>query len=171
MKVIAIAAVGRNGVIGRSGQLPWDLPEDMRFFRDSTRGQIVIMGRKTYESLGKALPKRENAVLTRDPAWQAADAVVFGSLESAIMHYRGRPELADRSLFVIGGGEIYTLSLPLLDEIWLTEIDADFEGDAFFPQYFEGRLRVPGFSRFSSSPQSEKLPSGLCYRFSRFSRA
>jgi dihydrofolate reductase len=170
MKVIAIAAVGRNGVIGRGGQLPWDLPEDMRFFRESTRGQIVVMGRKTYESLGKALPKRENAVLSRDAEFKAPDARVFLTLEGAISHFRGRSDLADRSLFVIGGGEIYTLSLPLLDEIWLTEIDSDFEGDAYFPNYSEGELKVSGFSRVAARPQQETLPSGLRYVFSRFAR-
>lgn len=170
MKLIAIAAVGRNGVIGKQGLLPWDLPEDMRFFRESTRGQIVVMGRKTYESLGKALPKRENAVLTRDSSWSAIDAAVFRSLEEAIIHYRSRQDLEGKDLFVIGGGEIYTLSLPVLDEIWLTEIDSDFEGDAFFPNYSSGQLQVPGFVRSSSVPQREFPSSGLRYVFSRFDR-
>ncbi|NDF16049.1 dihydrofolate reductase [bacterium] len=170
MKIIAIAAVGRNGVIGRSGQLPWDLPEDMRFFRDSTRGQVVVMGRKTYESLGKALPKRENAILTRDPSWKAPDARVFRSIEDAIGHYRRHQEFQDCDLFVIGGGEIYALSLPSLDEIWLTEIDSEFEGDAFFPGYGSGELSVPGFSRAESRLQREEPASGLRYVFSRFVR-
>jgi len=79
VKVIAIAAVGRNGVIGRGSELPWDIPEDMKFFRDSTRGQIVVMGRKTYDSLGKALPARRNAVITRNPDWAVSDAEVYQS--------------------------------------------------------------------------------------------
>jgi dihydrofolate reductase len=170
LKIIAIAAVGKNGVIGRLGQLPWDLPEDMRFFRDSTRGQVVVMGRKTYESLGKALPKRENAVLTRDPSWKVPDARVFCSFEDAVSHYRGRKDLEQNHLFVIGGGEVYTLSLPVLDEIWLTEIDSEFEGDAFFPQYGAGELQVPGFVRAESRPQREAPVSGLRYVFSKFVR-
>jgi dihydrofolate reductase len=170
MRVIAIAAVARNGVIGNEGKLPWELPEDMRFFRDSTRGQVVVMGRKTYDSLGKALPKRENAVITRNLGFQPPDARVFYSLEEAIRHFLGREDLRDHDLFVIGGSEIYALSKPLLDEIWLTEIDADFSGDAVFPGYSDGILRDPGFSIRETRAQVEYPASGLRYSFKFYSR-
>ena len=170
MKVIAIAAAARNGVIGKENGLPWSIPEDLRFFRDSTRGQVVIMCRKTYESLGRALSKRENAVITRNLAWTVPDARVFQDLGRAIEHYRSRPELQDRSIFVIGGAEIYALAIPFLDEIWLTEIDADFDGDTRFPGFDEGLLRIPGFCESSSVPQKEPHPDGVCYRFVTYRR-
>ncbi len=170
MKVIAIAAVARNGVIGKDKGLPWSIPEDLRFFRDSTREQVVIMGRKTYESLGHALPRRENAVITRNPSWRVSDAAVFRDLGLAIGHYRSRAELQGRSIFVIGGAEIYALSIPLLDEIWLTEIDAAFEGDTRFPSYEDGKLRIPGFSETESFPQKETGPDGIRYRFVTYRR-
>lgn len=171
VKVIAIAAVARNGVIGKENGLPWSIPEDLRFFRDSTRGQVVIMGRKTYESLGRALPKRENAVITRNPAWTVPDAKVFQDLRAAIEHYRSRADLQGQSIFVIGGAEIYTLSIPFLDEIWLTEIDAEFSGDTRFPAYDAGMLRIPGFSEAVSSAQKEPHPDGIHYRFVTYRRS
>ena len=169
MKVIAIAAVGKNGAIGHGGELPWNIPEDMQFFRESTREQIVVMGRKTYQSLKKALPKRENAVITRDINFKLPDARVFHALPDAIAFYKSREDLASKTIFVIGGGEIYALSIPLLDEIWLTEVDAEFKGDAFFPHYQNGHLNLP---EFVSSPikTQEDLTSSFRYRFTRFTR-
>ncbi len=170
MRIIAIAAVARNGVIGLENALPWDIPEDMRFFRESTRGQIVVMGRKTYESLGKALPKRENAVISRNAAWSAPDARMFSSLPEAIRFFRGNPSLVGKDLFVIGGAEIYRLALPDLDELWLTEIDAEFPGDTRFFGYENGRLDLPGFILDHVRPQQEPHPGGLSYRFAFYQK-
>ena len=170
MKVIAIAAVGRNGELGIGGKLPWDLPEDMRFFRDSTRGQIVLMGRKTFDSLGKPLPKRENAVITRDRGLVIVGAKVFHDLQAAIDFYRSSPEFKGRELFVIGGAEIYKLALPVMDEVWLTEIDGSFEGDAFFHGYADGKLDLPQFSKISSRPGTECDSAPHRYFFSVFRR-
>jgi dihydrofolate reductase len=170
MKVIAIAAVSKNGVIGRDQGLPWSIPEDMRFFRESTRGQIVLMGRKTYESLGKALPKRENAVITRSPSWSAPDVKVFHDLGDAVSYYRRHSGFSDRTLFIIGGAEIYGLSTPFLDELWLTEIDSEFEGDTQFPGYRDGRLEHLEFVRSESRAQAESHPDGIRYWFSTYRR-
>lgn len=167
MKVIAIAAVGKNGVIGKGNDLPWDIPEDMRFFKDSTRDAIVLMGRKTLQSLGKPLPHRINAVITRDQGFQMDQVQVFHSIESAITYYKGNSSLSDKTLFVIGGAEIYKLSRAFLDEIWLTEIDADFEGDVYFPDYSQGELNLNSFERIQSKPKLD-LNSPYEYRFSRF---
>ncbi len=166
MKIVAIAAVARNGVIGLQNALPWNVPEDMRFFRESTRDQIVVMGRKTYESLGKALPKRENAVVSRNPSWRVPDAQVFPELSVAIHHYRSNPELSGKTMFIIGGAEIYRQSVPFLDELWLTEIDAEFPGDTFFSGYEQGQLRIPGFRLDRVRQNQEEHPEGLRYRFS-----
>ena len=170
MKVIAIAAVGKNGVIGKGNELPWNIPEDMQFFRDSTREQVVIMGRKTYFSLKKALPKRENSVISRDVKFQLPDARVFHSLEASISYYRSRSEFSGKDIFIIGGAEIYALSLPLLDEIWLTEIDAEFEGEVRFPNYYDGALKLDGFSVTPIRAQEDFLSTSFRYRFLRYSR-
>lgn len=170
MKIIAIAAVAKNGVIGKGSALPWTIPEDMKFFRDSTRGQVVVMGRKTYESLGKALPKRENGVVTRDRELKLADASVFHSLEDAIHHYRGQASLQALDLFVIGGAEIYALARPFLDELWLTEIDADVSGDILFPDYRQAQLQWGEFKRHPLREQSDFAGSAFRYQFSRFTR-
>ena len=170
LKIIAIAAVGKNGVIGNGSELPWTIPEDTKFFRDSTRDQIVVMGRKTYQALKKALPKRENAVVTRDPKFTVPDARIFHSLEDSISFYKAEASLQDKTLFVIGGAEIYALSIPMLDEIWLTEIDADFTGDIFFPHYQNGRLNLPGFFSSIIRPQEDFRATPYHYRFLRYCR-
>lgn len=126
--VIFVVAMARNGVIGRNGVLPWHLPEDLRHFKRLTLGKPVLMGRRTYESIGKPLPGRENLVLTRSEGWNAAGVVAVHSLDQAISRARGASELA-----VIGGAEIFELCMPLVVRIYLTRVDADLEGDAVFP--------------------------------------
>lgn len=129
--IILIAAVARNGVIGKDNALPWHLPEDMRHFKALTTGHAVLMGRKTWESLPpkfRPLPNRRNIVLTRDASYVAPGAIVVHSLDAAVKVGAG-----ETALFVIGGAELYRHMLPLADRLELTEIDADFEGDAHFP--------------------------------------
>jgi dihydrofolate reductase len=131
LKVSLVAAVARDGVIGRDGGIPWRLPEDLARFRDLTMGHPVVMGRRTWESLPdrfRPLPGRRNVVVTRNPDWTAQGADRAGSVEDALDLLAGEPEV-----FVIGGGEIYTAALPHADELRLTEIDADVEGDTTFP--------------------------------------
>jgi dihydrofolate reductase len=131
-----IAAVARNGVIGRDNQLLWRLPEDMQRFKALTTGNAVIMGRRTWESLPekfRPLPNRRNIVVTRDGGYRAAGATVAHSLEEAIA--AASPAGENGAAFVIGGGELYALALPLATRLELTEIDADFEGDAHFPPF------------------------------------
>ena len=129
-RIYLIAALARNGVIGARGKLPWRLPEDLRHFKQLTLSHPVIMGRRTWESLGKPLPGRENIVISRRPGFEAPGASVASSLEAAIALCMGEP-LA----FVIGGAEIYAAALPLADGLVLTEIDQDFEGDTRFPDW------------------------------------
>ncbi len=168
MKIIAIAAVGKNGVIGNGSELPWNIPEDMKFFKDSTRDQIVVMGRKTYQSLGKALPKRENGVITRDQNFKVADAHVFHHLADALSYYRTHHSVPEKTIFVIGGAEIYSLAIPYLNEIWLTEIDAEFKGDVFFPHYKNGNLALPDFKKELFKSQTDFTTTPYRYTFSRF---
>lgn len=128
--VSLIAAVARNGAIGLDNALLWRLPEDLKFFKRTTLGCPVIMGRKTWDSIGRPLPGRRNIVVTRNTAWRAEGAEVFHDLDSALAATTDAPKV-----FVIGGGELYAHALPLADELVLTEVDADFEGDTFFPQW------------------------------------
>src|ERR1043166_2755798 len=122
--VVLILAVGRGGGIGAEGGLPWRIPEDLQRVKDLTLGKPVIMGRKTFESLGKALPGRRNIVLTRDSGWSAADADVAHDPESAL--WIADPEASGTDIAVIGGGEIYALFEPFADRAELTEIHAEF---------------------------------------------
>ena len=128
-----IAACARGGVIGIANRLPWHLPEDMKFFRETTRSKPVIMGRKTWESLPDAfrpLPGRRNIVVSRNPGYAAPGASVVSGLPEALAA-AGDADIA----FVIGGAELYRQALPLADRLLLTEIDQAYEGDAFFPDF------------------------------------
>jgi len=129
-RVYLIAAVARNGVIGARGKLPWHLPEDLKHFKKLTLGHPVIMGRRTWESLGKPLPGRENIVVSRKPGFEAPGASVASSVAGAVALCAGEP-LA----FVIGGAELYAATLSLADGLVLTEIDVDYEGDTRFPDW------------------------------------
>jgi dihydrofolate reductase len=128
-EIVLIAAVARNGVIGRDNALPWRLKGDMQFFRLTTTGHTVVMGRKTWESLGRPLPKRRNVVVTRNPAIQAEGAEVLTSLEAALALQGEGP------IFVIGGAELYRQTLPFADRLLITEVAAEVEGDARFPDF------------------------------------
>jgi len=144
-EIILIAAVAKNGVIGRDNQLLWQLPEDMKHFRDTTAGKPVIMGRKTWESLPprfRPLPGRRNLVISRQADYPAQGAEVLTSLEAALAACANAAQV-----FVIGGAEIYRLAMPLADTLILTEVDASPEGDAWFPEveaaHWREMSRVP----------------------------
>lgn len=138
MMISLVVAMARNQVIGRDNALPWGrLPEDLRRFRAITLGKPVLMGRKTFESIGRPLPGRTNLVLTRDPVWQAAGTVVVHSVDEALARARDSAELAG-----IGGAEIYRLLLPLASVIHLTRIHADIAGDTLFPPLDQSHWRV-----------------------------
>jgi dihydrofolate reductase len=125
-----VAAIARNGIIGKDNALPWHLPADLRHFKELTTGHAVIMGRKTWESLPekfRPLPGRQNIVVTRNAGYAAAGAKVVTSLEDAVAAATGA------EAFVIGGAELYRAALPLADRLQLTEIDTDFAGDTWFP--------------------------------------
>ena len=125
-----VVAVAENNVIGKDGGMPWGrLPADLRHFKALTLGHPVIMGRRTYDSLGRALPKRPNIVITRQQDWAAPGCETAASLPAAL----ARAGELDEEVCVIGGGEIYREALPAADVIYLTEIHHSFEGDAFFP--------------------------------------
>lgn len=135
-RIHLIFARARNGVIGRDNQLPWHLPEDMAFFKQKTAGGTVVMGRKTWDSLPprfRPLPGRDNVVVTRQSGWQPSPASecvhVAADLEQAL----ATAQALGQPVWVIGGAQIYAQSLALADEVWVTEIDQDFDGDAHAP--------------------------------------
>lgn len=134
MRVSAIAALAKNGVIGKNNDLPWRLPDDMKFFMETTKGHHVIMGRKNYDSLNpkyKPLPNRTNIVITRQKNFAAPGCSVFHAVEPALELARTN---AEDECFIIGGAEIYALAMPHTTRLYLTEIDAHVEGDTYFPK-------------------------------------
>jgi dihydrofolate reductase len=127
MTVTLIAAVARNGVIGADGGIPWHLPEDFAHFKATTLGHTLVMGRATYESIGRPLPGRTTIVVTRDPEWYAEGVLVAHSLEEALAL------AGDAEVFVAGGATIYEQAMPYADVLLISEVDLGPEGDTFFP--------------------------------------
>ena len=148
--MIAIAAMSRNRVIGADGRIPWHISEDLKFFKRTTLGHIIVMGRKTYDSLGKPLPGRENWVVSREA--DIAGVTVLRSFDAIEEPSDGR------QLYVIGGAQLYAALLPRCSELLLTRIDRDVEGDTFFPE-FE-----------STFDTGEILESGPDYEIRRYFR-
>jgi len=126
-----IWAMDENRVIGYRNQLPWRLPEDLKFFKRVTMGHPIMMGRKTFESIGKPLPGRENIIVTRDESYQKEGCAVMNSIEDFMSYAKGKEE----EIFVIGGAEIFKEVLPEADKLYLTMIHHQFEGDTFFPVF------------------------------------
>lgn len=154
MKISLVAAMADNRVIGRRGRLPWRIPADMKHFKRITMGKPVIMGRKTYQSIGVALPGRFNIVVTTRPGLGDADVETARSVHQAL----DLAEKHGREAMIIGGGEIYQATLPLADYIYLTEVHSEPEGDVHFPpldktlwrevrrEHHEAKGKVPAFS-------------------------
>ena len=164
-RICIIAAVARNGVIGFENRIPWRLPEDLKHFKRLTLGHAVIMGRRTFESIiatsGKPLPERENVVVTRSREWTRPGCRTAHSLDAALTAVH-EPQDA----FVIGGAEIYALALPIASRIYMTEIERDFDGDAFFPEFDRSRWRE--VSRERNRPNGSE---GFAYAFVEYERS
>jgi dihydrofolate reductase len=164
MILTLIAGVARNGVIGRDNQLLWHLPEDLKHFRAATMGAPVIMGRKTWQSLPerfRPLPGRRNLVLSRQPGFEATGAEVLPDLATALELARstGAPRA-----FVIGGAQIYREALPLADELLLTEVERDYEGDAHFPAFSRSTFAEAERERHQAAPPNDFAFSFVTYR-------
>jgi len=134
-RITLVAAVAKNRVIGIEGKLPWHLPEDLKRFKKLTLGHVLVMGRKTFDSIGRPLPGRTTIVVTRQPDWEPASGpspqvVRAGGLEEALT----KAAAIDPEVFVVGGGEVYAEALPVADAMVLTWVDAEPAGDAFFPE-------------------------------------
>lgn len=150
----AIVAMTPGRVIGRDGGLPWHLPADLDFFKRTTRGHAIVMGRKTWESIGRPLPQRRNIVITRDRRWSAEGAEVIHSAE-ALSEWIGDPA---EKVFIIGGAEIYAAFLPMIDDLLISHIVENHPGDTYFPS-FE--------SQFAQAEVVESHPEFVVRRWSR----
>ena len=155
-----VAAVARNGVIGRDNALPWRLPADLKHFKAITMGKPVIMGRKTWESIGRPLPGRRNIVVTRNPSFAAPGAELAGSLDAALALVDGCDEVC-----VIGGAQLYREALSRADKMYLTFVEADVHGDARFPDLSGG-----GWVEVSSESHPADAANPHPYRFALFER-
>jgi dihydrofolate reductase len=160
-RVALIAAVAANRVIGAGNRLPWRLDDDMKHFRALTLGHAVIMGRKTWESLPRALPERQNIVVTRQRGYAAAGAEIASSFAGALARVR----LAE-PVFCIGGGELYLAALPYATRLHLTEIARDFDGDAEFPPFAGGDWRET-----AREARPAEGPAGFAYAYVTYERA
>ena len=139
MFISLIVAAAENNAIGKKNQLLWHLPNDLKFFKNTTWGMPVIMGRKTFEAVNKTLPGRFNIVITRQQGWNAADVIVATDLNDAI---KKAAETNCKEVFIIGGGEIYKQSIETADKIYLTRVHATIDGDTFFPVIDENKWQL-----------------------------
>ena len=163
MRLSLIVAMAKNRTIGLDGAMPWHIPEDLKFFKRVTMGHPVIMGRKTYQSIGAALPGRTNIVVTRNKDFEAADADVVYDLLEALTKAKAteelwRPDGGREEIFVIGGADIYGQALPEAQRIYMTEVHQELPGDAFFPELAEGEWKET--DRLNRDPET---PGGSAY--------
>ena len=156
VRIVLVVAIAENGVIGRSGKLPWRLSSDLKFFRNVTMDKPLIMGRRTFESIGKPLDGRDNIVITRTSGLEWPGVFVVSELDDALglarkkAAARGADEIA-----VIGGADIYALTLPVADLIYLTEVHAEPDGDTFFPELDRNEWREVSRERHAAGPKDE----------------
>lgn len=134
-----ICALGEEREIGNSGKLPWIIPEDLKQFKLFTEGHVVIIGKKTFESIGKPLPNRTNVVITRDESFKAEGIIIASSIKAAIQK---ASEIEKDEIFIIGGGQIYSQSIQIVDKLYLTMVEGEFKADTFFPDYSEFKTIV-----------------------------
>jgi dihydrofolate reductase len=166
MRIALIWAMARNGVIGRDNKLPWYLPEDLKYFKRITTGKPVIMGRKTYDSIGRPLPNRTNIVITRDASLTLEGVNVVTSLDAALELARAESQISDiDEVIVMGGAEIYAQALPHADRLYVTLVHAEVDGDAVFPP-----VDLTQYNEVSREDFSAKGPNPYDYSFVVYER-
>jgi len=161
MIISLIAAISQNHVIGNKGTIPWSIPGDLPRFKNLTMGHCMVMGRKTYESIGRVLPGRTTIILTSQKKYTQEGAVIVHSPEKAI---EAAKKLGEKELFVIGGGEIYKLFMPITDKIYLTIVYKDFKGDTFFPEFKDNEWKT------QSNEKGSYEEGGFDYEFKILSK-
>ncbi len=162
MKISVIVAMASNRVIGLNNKMPWHLSADLKKFKKITMGSPVLMGRKTYESIGKVLPGRTNIILSRNPEYRQHGCLVFNDLESALKEGCENAE----EIFVIGGSDLYEAILPVADAIYLTIINSEFQGDAFFPD-----IDLNAWSEVEREDIENDPDAAFSYSFLKFEKA
>lgn len=150
--------MGEHRVIGGSGHIPWHLPADFKHFKELTMGHPIVMGRKTFESIGKVLPGRTNIVVTRDADYRHEGVITVASPDAAIAAAAGSP--GGEEVFVIGGAEVYKIFLPRAEKVYLTQVHGAFEGDVFFPELGENEWQLTNSIR---NKKDEKNPYDFDY--------
>ena len=159
-RISIIVAMARDRTIGINNTLPWRCPEDLKHFKSLTMGHHIIMGRKTFNSIGKPLPGRTTVVVTRNPALKIEGCIVTHSLDEAIAACAG-----DDEIFIVGGAELYAQALPLADKIYLTEIQQEVTGDAYFPAFNQNE-----WCETVREPRAQDSPQPLTYHFVTYQR-
>ncbi|WAK02204.1 dihydrofolate reductase [Methylobacter sp. YRD-M1] len=162
MKISLIVAMASNRVIGINNQLPWHLSADLKRFRQITMGSPILMGRKTYESIGRPLPGRTNVIISRDPDYKQEGCLVFNDIETAIESCGQKFQ----EIFVIGGSELYKSMLPMADTLYVTLINKEFSGDAFFPE-----LDTRHWAEVSREDIDNDPDAGFSYSFIKYEKS
>ena len=172
MRKALIVAMSRNRVIGRNNKLPWYLPGDLKYFKQATMGKPIIMGRKTWDSIGRPLPGRMNLVISRNPLWEApAGTVAAESLQAALVKAQAQAEIeGGEEVMIIGGGQIYAEALPVVDRMYVTLVHDEVEGDAFFPEVNWEEWEEIGREDFSASDNNLHNYSFVVYQRSTTTR-
>lgn len=166
MRKALIVAMAQNRVIGRNNKLPWYLPGDLKYFKQATMGKPIIMGRKTWDSIGRPLPGRMNVVISRNPEWQApAGTMAAKTLPEALTMAEAQAELdGGEEVMIIGGGQIYAEALPMVDRMYVTLVRADVDGDAFFPEVDWAEWEEMGREDFTASDNNPYDYSFVVYQ-------
>ncbi len=162
MIISSLVAMTKNRVIGKDNEIPWYLPADFAYFKRTTIGHTVIMGKNTYISIGRPLPKRTNIVITRDPYFISSNCVVVHSITEALQYAH---ENGETEAFIIGGGQIFNQTLDLWDKLYLTEIEIELDGDIFFPD-----LDMNQWKLVSEDPHTKDEKNEYDYNFKIFER-
>ncbi len=162
MKISAIVAVAKDNVIGKDNDIPWYLPADLKYFKKTTLDHHIIMGRKSFDSIGRPLPKRTNVIVTRNPFYVASNCLVTNSVEEALSIAK---ENGETEAFIIGGAQIYALSQNLWDRLYLTEVDLEVDGDVRFP-----KLNMDEWTLVSEDPQKAEGKNEHDYTFKIYDR-
>lgn len=153
--ITIIVAIGNNYVIGKDGWMPWNLPEDLRQFKEKTLNHTIVMGRKTFEAIGRPLPKRRNIVVTRDSRWHFDGVEVIADLEAFLQENQA----SDEEIFIAGGAQIYQAALPYAQKLIISHIDTEIDGDTFFPKWDRTKFVVTdtvGYENFTVKTYTKK---------------
>ncbi|TCB35713.1 dihydrofolate reductase [Acinetobacter sp. ANC 4910] len=165
LEVVHVVAMDQQRCIGKGNDLPWHIPADLKHFKAITQGGVVVMGRKTLESMGRTLPKRVNWVITRDPDWSFEGTKVAYSIEDALSQAVSDVQASEKpeSIFIIGGGEIFKQTMTIADRLELTHVELDVQGDAYYPE-------IPAEFKKVSSEKQQDENTGIVFEFATYTK-